>query len=43
MIVDEPWYEPNTVNLVDLQTPTVKEEIRHYSSQLQCSPQRTPK
>jgi hypothetical protein len=33
MIVDAPWYVPNTVIQRDLQTPTVKEEIRCYSSQ----------
>jgi hypothetical protein len=33
MIVEAPWYVPNTVIRRDLQTPTVKEEIRHYSSQ----------
>jgi hypothetical protein len=33
MIVDAPWYVPNTVIRRDLQTPTVKEEIRHYKSQ----------
>jgi hypothetical protein len=33
MIVDAPWYVPNTVILRDLQTPTVKEEICRYSSQ----------
>jgi hypothetical protein len=33
MIVDAPWYVPNTVILRDLQTPAVKEEIRHYSYQ----------
>jgi hypothetical protein len=33
MIVDAPWCVPNTVIRRDLQTPTVKEEIRHYSSQ----------
>jgi hypothetical protein len=32
-IVDAPCYVPNTVIRRDLQTPTVKEEIRHYSSQ----------
>jgi hypothetical protein len=32
MIVDAPWYVPNTVIRRDLQTPTVKEEIRRYSS-----------
>jgi hypothetical protein len=35
MIVDTPWYMPNTVIRRDLQIPTVKEEIRRYSSQ--CS------
>jgi hypothetical protein len=33
MIVDAPWYVPNTVIRRGLQTPTVKEEIRRYSSQ----------
>jgi hypothetical protein len=33
MIVDAPWYVLNTVIRNDLQTPTVKEEIRRYSSQ----------
>jgi hypothetical protein len=33
MIVDAPWYLPNTVIRKDLQTPTVKEEIHRYSSQ----------
>jgi hypothetical protein len=33
MIVDAPWYVPNTVIRRDLQTPTVKAEIRRYSSQ----------
>jgi hypothetical protein len=33
MIVDAPCYMPNTVILRDLQIPTVKEEIQHYSSQ----------
>jgi hypothetical protein len=37
MIVDTPWYVPNTVIRRDLQTATVTEEIRH------CSPQRTSK
>jgi hypothetical protein len=35
MIVDAPWYVPNAVIRSDLQIPTVKEEIRRYSSQ--CS------
>jgi hypothetical protein len=33
IIVDAPWYVPNTVIRRDLQIPTVKEEIRRYSSQ----------
>jgi hypothetical protein len=33
MIVDAPWYVPNTFTRRDLQIPTVKEEIRRYSSQ----------
>jgi hypothetical protein len=33
MIVDAPWYVPNTVIRRDLQIPTVKDEIRRYNSQ----------
>jgi hypothetical protein len=33
MIVDAPWYVPNTAIQRDLQIPTVKEEIHRYSSQ----------
>jgi hypothetical protein len=33
MILDAPWYVPNTVIRRDLQSPTDKEEIRRYSSQ----------
>jgi hypothetical protein len=33
MIVDAPWYVPNTVIRRDLQIPTVTEEIRRYSFQ----------
>jgi hypothetical protein len=33
MIADVPWYMPNTIIRMDLHTPTVKEEIRRYSSQ----------
>jgi hypothetical protein len=33
MIEDAPWYMPNVVIPTDFQTPTVKEEISHYSSQ----------
>jgi hypothetical protein len=33
LIVDAPWYVPNTVIRRDLQIPTVTEEIRRYSSQ----------
>jgi hypothetical protein len=32
MIVDASWYVPNTVIRRDLQIPTVKEEIRRFSS-----------
>jgi hypothetical protein len=31
MIVDTPWYVPNTVIRRDLQISTAKEEIRRYS------------
>jgi hypothetical protein len=30
MIVEAPWFEPNTVIRKDLQTPTVKEEVNKY-------------
>jgi hypothetical protein len=33
MIVDAPWYVLNMVIRRDLQIPTVKEEMRGYSSQ----------
>jgi hypothetical protein len=33
VIVDAPWYVPNTYVRRDHQTPTVKEEISRYSSQ----------
>jgi hypothetical protein len=33
MVVDAPWYMAYTVIHCDLQTLTVKEEIRRYSSQ----------
>jgi hypothetical protein len=33
MIVDASWFAPNTVIPRDLQTPTVKDEIRRYSSE----------
>jgi hypothetical protein len=32
MIVDAPWYVPNTLIRRDLQILSVKEEISHYSS-----------
>jgi hypothetical protein len=32
MIVDAPWYVPNTLIRRDLQIPSVKGEISHYSS-----------
>jgi hypothetical protein len=33
MIADAPFHMPNVIILRDFPTPTVKEEIRHYSSQ----------
>jgi hypothetical protein len=33
MIVDAPWYVPDTVIWRDLQIPTIQKEICHYSSQ----------
>jgi hypothetical protein len=33
MIEDAPWYVQNTVIPRDIQTQTVKDEIRRYSSQ----------
>jgi hypothetical protein len=33
MIMEAPWYVPITVIRRDLKTPTVEEEICHYSSQ----------
>jgi hypothetical protein len=33
MIIDAPWYAPKTGFRRYLQTPTVKEQIRRYSSQ----------
>jgi hypothetical protein len=32
IIIDAPWYVPNTLIRRDLQIPSVKEEISHYSS-----------
>jgi hypothetical protein len=43
MIVDAPWYVPNTVIRRDLQIPTVKEEIRRYSSQYSARLRAHPK
>jgi hypothetical protein len=37
MIVDAPWYVPNTVIQRDLQIITVKEEMHRYSSQYSAS------
>jgi hypothetical protein len=34
MIVDAPWYVPNTVIRRDLQTPTVKEEVKEGNRRL---------
>jgi len=31
-IVNAPWYVPNTILHTDLQIPTVKEEITHFST-----------
>jgi hypothetical protein len=46
MIVDAPWYVPNSLIRRDLSCPTVKEEIRRYSShygdRLRSSPRSTP-
>jgi hypothetical protein len=42
MIVDAPWYVPNTIIRRDLQIPAVKEEIRHYSSQYSARPSAHP-
>jgi hypothetical protein len=33
MTVIAPWFVPNVAIQQDLQMPTVKEQIRHYSSQ----------
>jgi hypothetical protein len=38
MTVDAPTYVPNTVIRRDLRTPTMKEEIRRYSSQCSARP-----
>jgi hypothetical protein len=43
MIVDAPWYVPNTVIRRDLQTPTVKRINPPLQLSIQCLPQRTPK
>jgi hypothetical protein len=32
MIVDDPWYVPNSLIRKDLSCPTVKKEIRRYNS-----------
>jgi hypothetical protein len=42
MIVDALWYVPNVVIRRDLQTPTVKEQIRRYSSQCSARPSAHP-
>jgi hypothetical protein len=42
MTADAPWYVPNMIIRRDFQTPTVKVEIRHNSSQY-SAPQCTPK
>jgi hypothetical protein len=43
MIVDAAWYVPNTVIRRNLQTPTVKVEIRRYSSQYSARLSARPK
>jgi hypothetical protein len=40
--VDALWYVPNTIIRRDLQIPTVKEEIRRYSSQCSARPSTNP-
>jgi hypothetical protein len=42
MIVDTLWYVPNTVIRTNLQIPTVKEEIHHYSFQYSAHLSRLP-
>jgi hypothetical protein len=43
MIMDAPWYVPNTIIRKDLQIPMAKHEISRYSYHLQQKPQRAPK
>jgi hypothetical protein len=38
MMMDAPWYVPNTVIRKDLQIPTVKHEINRYSKRLSVHP-----
>jgi hypothetical protein len=38
MIVDAPWYVPNTLIRRDLQIPSVKEENSHYGARLTAHP-----
>jgi hypothetical protein len=42
MITNAPSFVPNAVILMALQTPTVKEEIRRFSSQYGASPSEHP-
>jgi hypothetical protein len=37
-IVDASWHVPNMVIRKDFQTPIIKEEIHHYSSQYSACP-----
>jgi hypothetical protein len=43
MIVDAPWYMASAIIRRDLLTPTVEEEICHYSFQYSGSPKCTSK
>jgi hypothetical protein len=38
MVVDAPWYVPNTLIRRDRQIPSVKEEISHYSARITAHP-----
>jgi hypothetical protein len=43
VIVDAPWFVPNTVIRRDAQTPTAKKKNTPLQLPIQSSPQRTPK
>jgi hypothetical protein len=42
MIVDAPWYVPNTLIQRDLHCPTIAEEIRRFSSRYGARPRTHP-